>query len=289
MRTERLWGAALWLALLAGCDDDVTLAPLEDHVATTPAASASAASCGGTVLFGRPVARTGLSEDECQPRCTCGGATFEAPVYGQSDIDELLSWSLESPPADLEADPYAAPPRAPSPPEEVCAVLPSPSGGKTYTLASYASLAAARAAGATVTHYGACGLCSSLANLAVYMKFPDLTAPVRDCGIKGLGGDEATQLACLEKLGLEHACAQIWSYNTDHTRAVCFDTCIAALGAPYQNADGSLNACLQCDEDQSGAVFKAVAGRTRRNTGIASALCRPCSEVRPLLHQYSTR
>jgi hypothetical protein len=39
----------------------------------------------------------------------------------------------------------------------------------------------------------------------------------------------------------------------------------------------------------SGPVFKAVAGRTRRNTGIASALCRPCSEVRPLLHDYKTR
>jgi hypothetical protein len=145
------------------------------------------------------------------------------------------------------------------------------------------------AAGATPTHYGACGRCSSLANLAVYMKYPDLTGPVRDCGVKGLNGDEAAQLACIEALGFEHPCAQIWSYNTDHTRAACLDVCIANIAAKYQTEDGALNPCLQCDEDQSGPVFKAVAGRTRRNTGIASALCRPCTEVRPLLHDYKTR
>jgi len=37
---------------------------------------------------------------------------------------------------------------------------------------------------------------------------------------------------------------------------------------------------------QSGPVFKAVAGRTRRNSGLPNALCRPCSEVRPLVHAY---
>ena len=62
--------------------------------------------------------------------------------------------------------------------------------------------------------------------------------------------------------------------------------CVAALTKPYNEPDGALNACLQCDEDKSGPVFKAVAGRTRRNTGLANALCRPCSEVRPLLHRY---
>ena len=64
--------------------------------------------------------------------------------------------------------------------------------------------------------------------------------------------------------------------------------CMADLDAPYNNADGSLNDCLQCDEDESGAVFKAVAGRTRRNTGLASSICRPCSEVKPLIHDYPT-
>jgi hypothetical protein len=40
-------------------------------------------------------------------------------------------------------------------------------------------------------------------------------------------------------------------------------------------------------EVQSGPVFKAVAGRTRRNSGLPNALCRPCSEVTPLEHSYA--
>jgi hypothetical protein len=55
--------------------------------------------------------------------------------------------------------------------------------------------------------------------------------------------------------------------------------CIALLDDPYHEPDGALNACLQCDEDESGPVFKAVAGRTRRNSGLATALCRPCETV----------
>jgi hypothetical protein len=56
--------------------------------------------------------------------------------------------------------------------------------------------------------------------------------------------------------------------------------------APYNAPDGAINDCLQCDEDQSGPVFKSVAGRTRRNSGIPNAICRPCSDVQPLVHAY---
>ncbi len=50
--------------------------------------------------------------------------------------------------------------------------------------------------------------------------------------------------------------------------------------------DGSLSPCIACDEDKSGPVFKAVAGRTRRNSGIPNAICRPCDQVQPLVHDY---
>lgn len=62
--------------------------------------------------------------------------------------------------------------------------------------------------------------------------------------------------------------------------------CLANLDQPYNLEDGTLNPCIQCDEDESGPVFKAVAGRTRRNSGLPNAICRPCSEVRPLVHAY---
>jgi hypothetical protein len=98
------------------------------------------------------------------------------------------------------------------------------------------------------------------------------------------GDDE--QMQCLRDLGFDENCARIWFYNTKHTQAKCQDVCMAALDQPYHLPDGTLNACLVCDEVESGPVFKAVAGRTRRNTGLPSSMCRPCSEVLPIVHEY---
>jgi hypothetical protein len=50
--------------------------------------------------------------------------------------------------------------------------------------------------------------------------------------------------------------------------------------------DGGLNECLQCDEDRSGPVFKAVAGRTRRNSGIRSSIERPDAQVSHVVHDW---
>jgi hypothetical protein len=239
--------------------------------------------CAGDVLFGRPVAKTGLGPDQCGPVCSCGGEPWEAPEYGEDDITALLQRELLDPPASLTADPYGGAAPEPGSPDEVCAVI---SEGLQYRLATYASAAAARADGATPTHFGACGLCSSLADLAVYMRYPDLGAPVTQCGIDNLAGPMEAHLECLAALGFTPPCAQIWYYNTLNTRAMCAKLCFPLIDAPYHTPDGALNDCLQCDEDLSGPIFKKVAGRTRRNTGLASSLCRPCSEVHPLVHEY---
>ena len=140
--------------------------------------------------------------------------------------------------------------------------------------------------GATVTHYGPCGLCSSLQDLAVYIRHDDLTTPVRTCGILGLSESDDTNLQCLLDLGFTPACAQIWFYNTAHTRSACFSLCIGALDDPFNREDGTLNPCLQCDEDVSGPIFKSIAGRTRRNSGLPSAICRPCDGVARVNHAY---
>jgi hypothetical protein len=155
----------------------------------------------------------------------------------------------------------------------------------SYRMQTFAHASEALAAGGIVSHSGACGVCSGLADLAVYAGTPDLTAPVRACGV--LRGDTVdTLVTCLSELGFTRPCAQVWAYNTLHTRARCLDVCVAQLNAPYHTADGGLNACLTCDEVQSGAVFKAIAGRTRRNSGLANAMCRPCDEVVRLRHEY---
>ena len=67
---------------------------------------------------------------------------------------------------------------------------------------------------------------------------------------------------------------------------LCLDVCLAELENPNHQEDGSLNPCIQCDEDESGPVFKAVSGRTRRNSGLPSALCRPCDSIYRVDHDY---
>jgi hypothetical protein len=58
------------------------------------------------------------------------------------------------------------------------------------------------------------------------------------------------------------------------------------LREPNNQEDGGLNACLACDEEMSGEVFKQAAGRTRRNSGITSAIQRGDGETATLKHDY---
>lgn len=253
-------------------------------LAGCPAPDSESACVEPTALFGAPTEATGLDAEACAPSCaSCGEAPWVQPTYTAEDLAAWRAWSLQDPPAGLASDPYAeAAPASPSP-DAVCAMLPA---GAEYRLVNQPSSAEALAAGAAVTHFGTCGLCSSLADLAVYAEHPDLTEPVRACGMANLDGDIPALTACIAAIGFTEPCASIWAWNTLHTRDACMGVCLEYYDAPYNEPDGSLNPCLQCDEDASGAVFQAVAGRTRRNTGLASSMCRPCAEVRPLVHAY---
>lgn len=279
--------------VLAGCGDDesdpsatgstgsstTSVAASTDDGDTTTAGSSGAGEC--TALFGRPSAQTGLTDEQCRPECPCLDG-WVAPEYDEADIAALEALALDNPPAELDEDPYLSEPPG-LPPGLVCGVLVD---GGAYSLQTYDDQAAAEADGAIVTHAGTCGRCSPLSDLAVYMRQGDLTGPVRQCGVLGLTQGDDANLQCLLDLGFSLPCAQIWLYNTINTRDACFDECIDALDEPYHLPDGTLNPCLTCDEQMSGPVFKAVAGRTRRNTGLASALCRPCDQVQTILHVY---
>jgi hypothetical protein len=236
---------------------------------------------GAEVLFGAPSSSTGLDAADCAPSCTSCG--FVPPEYGPADVAALRQWTLLDPPAAPMVDPYSLV-EAPAQEEGVCAVVVEDPGLRTYRLQSFSSTESAEAADGAVTHGGSCGVCSSLDDLTVYMEQGDLTEPVRACGIEHVFSTEEEHVACLEDLGFTAPCAWIWMYNTRHTRAVCLEPCLELLEAPYHEPDGSPNACIQCDEDQSGPVFKAVAGRTRRNSGLPSALCRPCDTVFAVVH-----
>jgi len=241
-----------------------------------------------TGLFGNPNAHTGLTLAECSPSCAFDASTFAPPVYDAAFIQSLVdAWAPLSPSAPLTSDPYDGGTGDNDPPAMVCGVLPVADSGapRLYQLVTYASAEAAAQAGAKVTHFGHCGVCSTLQNLSVYMGHNDLVAPVRACGEANLGSVDA-DVGCLEQLGFDLPCAQAWAYDTRHTSAVCLSICFTRLSDPYNTPDGALDPCLACDEDMSGPVFKEVAGRTRRNSGLANAICRPCSEVQPLVHAY---
>ncbi len=154
-----------------------------------------------------------------------------------------------------------------------------------YRLSTFAGSQQARAAGFAVTHFGGCGTCSTLQDLAVYLEQPDLVAPVRRCGL-ALSG--TASLTCLEDLKLSAACAKTWLYNLQNTRRRCLKVCLWSWirGEAPTRQDGSLNACLQCDEVRSGPVFKITAGRTRRNSGIRSSIPRADTEIAPVVHDY---
>ncbi len=271
---------AFWMLFLAGA---LSLGCGKSPV--SGAHDAGGATC--QTLFGSPNTSTGLDARACRPECACGGDAWAPPGYTQQQIDALTQRTLLDPPAPLADDPYTHPQDFPAHPGEACGVLPDKSQPDAYRLQTYASADAAKQAGATLTHYGACGLCSPLADLAVYMKNDDLTGPVRTCALKATpDGGAGAAMACLMALGFDQPCAQIWYYNALNTRAHCLSPCLADLSKPYQKPHGALNDCLQCDEDQSGPVFKAVAGRTRRSSGLPSAICRPCSSVRRVVHVY---
>jgi hypothetical protein len=184
----------------------------------------------------------------------------------------------------VDEDPYSAwagrtPP--PAPPDTVCGVR-FEADRIHYRLETFGSSAEAQRSGFHVTHAGGCGACSTLQDLAVYLERPDLTAPVRRCGM------QPGTLGCIEALGFSHACAKIWDFNVQNTKRECFGVCMRTWmsGEASTKPDGTLNDCLQCDEDRSGPVFKAVAGRTRRNSGIRSSIPRPNEQVAHVVHDY---
>ncbi len=175
---------------------------------------------------------------------------------------------------------------------EVCAIRFTDEDQVDYELRGFESAEAATTEGFTVTHQGRCGSCSTLQDLAVYLATPDLTTPARQCSRRfGLSGKKK----CFEEtLGFTPYCAESWAYNARQTKAQCLGVCVGDYGlfnllfkrypGDNVNESGQLRPCLQCDEDKSGPGFKYSAGRTRRNSGIESAIPRAGSEIYPVDH-----
>lgn len=242
----------------------------------------SVIACGSVVPFTQALV---ASAEGQPPAASLPAVQFPQPA--QARLLASLRSKIPIEPIALEGDPYTiwyARELPGTPAGTVCGVR-FEQDRVHYRLLTFADTAVARAAGFAVTHFGACGTCSTLQDLAVYLEKPDLTAPVRKCAIKW---DASASLACLEDLGFSIACAQTWLYDAQNTRRQCLSVCTWSWleGEPPTQKDGRLNACLQCDEDRSGPVFKVTAGRTRRNSGIPSSIPRPNDEIAPVIHNY---
>ena len=172
-----------------------------------------------------------------------------------------------------------------------CGVLYNNSKREFYTLKNFSTVNELLKNNAFLTHKGSCGRCSTLQDLSVYMKFHNLTAPVRRCGVKGFI-NKKWNVKCLMNLGLTLPCAQIWYYNSRNTRKNCLKPCLKDWKEPYNIPNEracpncTLNSCLACDEKISGPIFKKVAARTRRDSGLTSAIWRPLSSIAEITHYY---
>ena len=166
----------------------------------------------------------------------------------------------------------------------VCAIRYTDASKARYEVRDFPDNVTAVNSGFIVTHQGRCGACSNLKDLAVYLE-RNLTNVVRSCGLRVF---DRFITNCLKDLGFTPQCVSIWKYNVYNTRRDCFGICMWAwvTGKPNNKPDGSLNDCLKCDEEKSGPVFKYFAGRTRRNSGIRSAIDRPTDQVYPMNHCY---
>ena len=170
---------------------------------------------------------------------------------------------------------------------EVCAVKFIDNVRKEYELRTFSNSRDAIAANFAITHRYHCGTCSSLRNLAVYLAKRDLTTPARSCARKlTLRG---IKRCLVEAIGFEEPCAETWAYNVAHTKRQCMTTCIKHyglwsvlrndMGDAHVDDGGGLNPCLACDEYISGPGFQYAAGRTRRASGLTSAIERTTAEI----------
>jgi len=151
-----------------------------------------------------------------------------------------------------------------------------------YNLVSYASVDELESDGAVLTHHGACGVCSTTQDLAVYIEYPNLVDKGVECSIRSLA-NFTLGVQCYVEVGYTEPCATMWVYNGHHTRDNCLEVCLRFNfeKEPYSGPppECKIADCLQCDEEESGPFFQKVAARSRRRSGLLSHIARPCDDI----------
>lgn len=158
-----------------------------------------------------------------------------------------------------------------------------------YRLETYPDKESAEAAGATLTHYGACGVCSTTQDLASYIENTDLTTTGVRCSFEAGIKDFEAGVRCYQRVGFTRPCATMWVYNAGQTSDFCARTCLKFRAEKRPNngppPQCTLDTCLDCDERNAGPLFAKVAARTRRRSGLISKIARPCEDILFVDHQ----
>ena len=102
-----------------------------------------------------------------------------------ANLDEILTGKFLLEPNGKLKNPYTASDLALHLSDsQVCAMRWDDDTFATYQLKTFASQKEAQAKGYQLTHHQACGACSGLEDLSVYLSTTDLTTPVRRCASK---------------------------------------------------------------------------------------------------------
>mmetsp|Transcript_1287 Transcript_1287/g.2236 ORF Transcript_1287/g.2236 Transcript_1287/m.2236 type:complete len:437 (-) Transcript_1287:211-1521(-) len=160
-----------------------------------------------------------------------------------------------------------------------------------YSMNTYDSEQEMLAADAEMTHWGACGACSTTKDLAVYLEYPDLTGKGQECSVRAIASGFDEGVKCFQEVGYTEPCAVMWMYNVFNTRDSCFNTCFdfTFLGDGLNNSPApscKLADCLNCDEVMSGPGFQTVAARSRRRSGLLSKIVRDCDNLLIVDHKH---
>mmetsp|Transcript_37573 Transcript_37573/g.77148 ORF Transcript_37573/g.77148 Transcript_37573/m.77148 type:complete len:349 (-) Transcript_37573:80-1126(-) len=110
-----------------------------------------------------------------------------------------------------------------------------------------------------LTHEGPCGACSSLHDLAAYMKHIDMQTPSKRCGIAFFWSFDGTKTCLKSRLNLSDRCAAVWAYNIFASRKStqnggALQICTQYLGGNADSLDPIVDATGNpCDPDPATA------------------------------------
>eukprot|EP00568_Trieres_chinensis_P000356 CAMPEP_0183309410 /NCGR_PEP_ID=MMETSP0160_2-20130417/25327_1 /TAXON_ID=2839 ORGANISM="Odontella Sinensis, Strain Grunow 1884" /NCGR_SAMPLE_ID=MMETSP0160_2 /ASSEMBLY_ACC=CAM_ASM_000250 /LENGTH=335 /DNA_ID=CAMNT_0025473437 /DNA_START=33 /DNA_END=1040 /DNA_ORIENTATION=- len=150
--------------------------------------------------------------------------------------------------------------------------------------------------GWVVTHTGACGACSSAADLAVMgNKGLQLNKASESCGttyfllMTTKDPKEAFDglWECMKEVGYTETCSLLWAHSISTTVPLCSGTCATLVGKPYTGDAPACeqNDCIKCSEDKTSEKFTIHAGRVASSSGFTQPIARPCEDIASISHE----